>query len=516
MPFNNRWRIDGYLTTKTPLHIGNGFTTTHPDLNDENGPIEITAVETDSNGRAYIPGTTIKGNLRSWFERSNVGSSITDQLFGSRETDEENAVGGKAEFWNTYARTSQNIEYSAAYWKPYRLTDITVSVSIDRDTRTAAEKKLFHYEFVPPGIVFEISISVQDADDDEVACLLYVLQNGFSGNNPIAIGASTGNGCGVLEWNLKDISKIDPVGIQKWIDEGSTTVGLNALMPLSSEERTDLIQKADSKKIVTPDTSLGVGLKLNFKGLFLVNDPSRVKKDETAAHMPRINHEGKIVLPAESFRGAFRSQTERIIRTIGGSACNPSVLSERNRPCTISKIQELQEKLCPACQVFGGTGWKSSVSFNDFVMCNDKEPITQEFVAIDRFTGGGADGLKFNAKAVPEPELEGIIYIDMDRINPCGLGMLTLTFRDLIEGDITFGFGSSKGYGACTAEIIDITIPSVLPYEWRDFIEQNEIDFESLKSSNSTDINESRRVFLNACVEEFRTTISKTQEVLHA
>ncbi len=515
MPFNNRWRIDGYLTTKTPLHIGNGSTTTHPDLNDGDNPIEITAVETDSNGRAYIPGTTIKGVLRSWLEKNWPNRTTTEELFGSRKTDKENAVGGKAEFWNAYAMTSQDIEYSATYWKPDRLTDITVSVSIDRDTRTAVEQKLFHHEFVPPGIVFEISVSIQDADDDEVACLLYVLQNGFSGNNPIVMGASTGNGWGVLEWKLKDISKIDPISIQKWLDEGSTAVGLNALMPLSPEERRNLIRQVDSKKIVTPDTHLGIRLKLSFKGLFLVNDPSRVRKDETADHVPRINHEGKIVLPAESFRGAFRSQAERIIRTLGGRACNPSVPFEKTLPCTISKIEEL-ETLCPACQVFGGTGWKSSISFNDFIMSNEKEPITQEFVAIDRFTGGGAEHLKFNAEAVPEPELEGIIHIDMARINPCGLGILALAFRDLIEGDITFGFGSSKGYGACTAEIMDVSLPSVLPDEWYKFIGQLGIEFEALKSHKGADINEGRRVFLNACVEEFRTTISKTQEVLHA
>lgn len=510
MPFDNRWRIDGYLTTRTPLHIGSGSAITHADLKAANELVDITAVETDSNGRAYIPGTSIKGNLRSWFEKSGIDSTITEQLFGSRKTDAEKAVGGKAEFWNAYALTSQDNKYSAAYWRPDRLTDITVSVSIDRCTRTAVEQKLFHHEFVPPGITFEMSISLQDVSDEDIATLLCALQNGFSGNDPITMGASTGNGWGRFDWKLKGIARIDKAGVKKWLHEGAAAVGLNALMPLPEEKRRDLMDKVDKMEIVPPDTRLKIGLRLKFKGLFLVNDPSRVKEGETADHMPRLNHEGKVVLPAESFRGALRSQAERIIRTVGGQACGPS------GPCkAISRIEELLN-LCPACQVFGGTGWKSSISFHDFVMCDDKEPIIQEFVAIDRFTGGGAEHLKFNAEAVPDPELEGKVSIDMDRINPCGLGILILAFRDLIEGDITFGFGASKGYGACTAEIMDINIPSNLPEEWSNFIDRLGIELETLKGSVGTDINENSRVFLNACVEEFRKTISETQEVLHA
>jgi hypothetical protein len=38
--------------------------------------------------------------------------------------------------------------------------------------------------------------------------------------------------------------------------------------------------------------------------------------------------------------------------------------------------------------------------------------------------------------------------------------LLVLLLRDLIEGDITFGFGSAKGYGACRARI-SACIPDV-------------------------------------------------------
>ncbi len=77
-------------------------------------------------------------------------------------------------------------------------------------------------------------------------------------------------------------------------------------------------------------------------------------------------------------------------------------------------------------------------------------------MAIDRFTGGAAPGLKFDADYADRPRLTGKIRVDLDRIEPWALGLLALTFRDLIEGDITFGFGASKGYGICQATIISI------------------------------------------------------------
>ncbi|MDH3348122.1 MAG: hypothetical protein OEM02_08485 [Desulfobulbaceae bacterium] len=39
------------------------------------------------------------------------------------------------------------------------------------------------------------------------------------------------------------------------------------------------------------------------------------------------------------------------------------------------------------------------------------------------------------------------------RLPDWGLGLLTLVLWDLRAGDLTFGFGVSKGYGSCRAEI---------------------------------------------------------------
>lgn len=74
----------------------------------------------------------------------------------------------------------------------------------------------------------------------------------------------------------------------------------------------------------------------------------------------------------------------------------------------------------------------------------------QEFVAIDRFTGGAKDQAKFNALALYRPVLEGCLRVHTPALSQNGWALLALTLRDLKEGDITFGFGAAKGYGTCT------------------------------------------------------------------
>lgn len=453
MSFGKQWRIDGLLTTKTSCHIGDGGTTCHPALKDGDGPedkIDITAVVRDSNGRAYIPGTSIKGNIRSWLKKRSFDPSIVEVLFGSQEADKDDAVGGKAEFWNAYAQ-DQNVSYDSPYWRPERLTDVTVSVSIDRRTKTAIDQKLFHQEFVPPGVTFGMTIIVQDAEKNEIEHLLYALKHGFWDDNPIVMGAFTGNGWGKFHWELKSISRMDREDVANWLKSDAPGIGCDAALPLTEQERQELFDGLNAINHAAADNLLKIPLRLNFTSPFLVNDPGRVD-DNTADHVPRRNHQGKIILPAESFRGAFRSQAERIIRTLYNHACSP------DKPCNAIKSVCEVKNLCLACQLFGASGWKSPVSFTDFVQCNEEKCLTQEFVAIDRFTGGGAEHLKFNAQSVFRPMLEGAITVDTEKIEPWGYGLLALTFRDLVEGDITFGFGAAKGYGVCETDMIDIPI----------------------------------------------------------
>ena len=68
---------------------------------------------------------------------------------------------------------------------------------------------------------------------------------------------------------------------------------------------------------------------LQFDGPFLVNDSRFQAKENDPDLRPRKTPDGKIVLPASSIRGAFRSQAERICRTIGKSCLHPRNLKAK-------------------------------------------------------------------------------------------------------------------------------------------------------------------------------------------
>ncbi len=106
----------------------------------------------------------------------------------------------------------------------------------------------------------------------------------------------------------------------------------------------------------------------------------------------------------------------------------------------------------------------------------------QEFIAIDRFTGGGIEGRKYNAEGARSQAaglvLKGQLRVDAARLERAGggiecLGLMALTLRDVAEGDVTFGWGSARGYGAVkrlTARLDDAPPWADLPEAWRSTI----------------------------------------------
>ena len=463
MSWQNRWKITATLTTASPLHIGGDLPVKkdiYPMADRKiKETVDVTAVVTGGKdgGQAYLPGSTIKGNLRAWMQANGCKEAVVEQIFGSRHDGKDVRLGGKAEFHDAFFVGSAPPGFGdnpPPYWDKDRLTAIAASTAIDRQTGTAVDKKLFHLEYVPKGVAFTLCITGQDLTLDEVAALAHALDQGFDvrRERPVSLGASTADGWG--RFRLKDlkICRLTPAGVNKWLEK---PVGAGYGIPDSHYE--DVTAVVRQKGLIWgfgAETSprLVIDLVLSFDGPFLVNDQSKSKKvlkDEHQADFnPRRNEQGEVVLPSASFRGAFRSQAERILRTIGAHACTPA------DPCTPIHAQGGEKSLCLACRLFGASGWRTAVEVSPFTLerCK-KNDFTQEFVAIDRFTGGARDGAKFNAKAVLSPVFRGKMTIDLQR---CGedwaLGLLALTLRDLCEGDITFGYGAAKGYGTCTAE----------------------------------------------------------------
>ncbi len=485
--------IEGRLTTHTPLRVGDGGVRCEKDVRDKSGKTEfdVSTIALDLNERPYIPGPTLKGNIREWAD-GRIDQAAFETLFGREDVGGHNGIAGKAEFWNApcLKLDTSSIE-KIMKWTPYpdanRYTGIVASTAINRRTRTVREKKLFHQEYVLAGVSFEVRITGQDEDGDSIKgddCIIELLSPMEAFNRDfITLGSHTDDGWGRLRWKTQAIKRIDREGLAAWISRGSPGAGCEMLEALPPEKMLELeaeARKRLNERIADGNRShLTIDLRLRFEEHFGVNDPYRTGKaadrtdeDNGSDHAPLRDMDGRPILPGRSIRGAIRSRAEAILRTMderlnagrGGKkvACHPD---DPDDCCEgIHEIGEV-ENLCLACRVFGAAGWRSTFKRADFSSTGGMETPRQEFVAIDRFTGGGADKKKFNAESFHRPELRGAIGFDLARLEKRGadvwaLGLIALTLRDLVEGDIHLGFGASKGYAAVRAEIERIGLPS--------------------------------------------------------
>lgn len=502
MTFENRWQIRGTLTTRTPLQIGCGKLTQRGELavEDEGGSpgtrrAEVSSVSLDYFGRPCIPGSALRGALRAFLEEHGRGDrEHLDELVGRKDAERTQALGGKLHFWDARFDSSLELCTPPPYWDPGHLAGVKTGVALNRRTRTAQEHKLFYHEQVPPGVSFEVEITGEDLSHSQVEEVLFALasfNHGYSG-----LGASRSDGAGSLTWNVTSIGRLQRQDVNFWLK--SAGGGLENREPpewrsLPEEDRNFMQEAVDRRlEALRAGPSISFNLEFNFDGNFLVNDPSRAKSkteggdsgpekaEERPDHAPLLDTRGRPLLPASSVRGALRAQAERIVRTIAqdpSAACQdvPSGVEAGDSvrtPCSLGqtaaaeKLNGKVSALCHVCRLFGAPGWRTLVQVSDFEANGPSacgQEFSQEFVAIDRFTGGAKKQAKFNAHSFYKPCLSGTLSVDLSRLQKVdgekwALGLMFLLLRDLSEGDIPMGFGAAKGYGTlcCTVKNIEI------------------------------------------------------------
>jgi CRISPR/Cas system CSM-associated protein Csm3 (group 7 of RAMP superfamily) len=490
-----RHYIHGILETRSPLHIGDGFSTERLELLNEqtNQPVEINSLTKDCRGSPYLPGSALKGVLRAW-AYSHFDTSVHGQLealFGSQrrnkaasndtsDQSEEMYRRGKVSFLdsmleNTSRQSYADPEHEPPYWCSKSQTAVQTNVRIDRKTRTALDQHLAHYEYNPAGLQFNVELIAHDLSDEALGLLLVCLK-GFNHSEPIQLGGNTSNGWGHANWTLGKVESIGKAELEAW---------LNASQPSTVPEPTSISQDDLQKYMASfqPQARpyVHIDLEVQFTSPFLVNDPAEVARRDkvdakavTPQHIPLVTVTGQPRLPSESLRGALRSQAERILLTLQPHWEAKVIATGKDEP--ILKRGECFTSLPLTSQLFGASGWRAPLHIHEPTFIEDSGLFQQEFVAIDRFTGGGADQLKFNAEARLEPRYKVRLSIDLNRVSPAALGLLAYTLRDLCEGDIALGWGSSKGYGSCCAVVTNVNSKGRLP---ADIMYLSEVDIDS-------------------------------------
>lgn len=443
-----RWRITGTFTTRAPMHVGNGALTSRESLKDKadnNQPCDVQAVVKDHANRPCIPGTALKGVLRAWAERFFLTEDDRNKLrspkkeafsegalrflriFGREITDRTPRAeieSGWAEFGTVtfVALGAHDYAEHVPYWCARTLTGVASNVCIDRDTGAARANKLFFQEFVPEGVAFTVDIRATRLSPGDVALLLAALEGAGHDTHPYQFGANGADGWGRGDWELTNVQNRLPG--KEWADAIETVRPLRPT-PGAASNHEPLV------------------LALDFQGPFLVNDASHAHQKTNegeelpkgAAHfVPLTRADGAPWLPASSFRGALRARAEFLLRSAReGATGDPN----DEKPNADGPIERL----------FGTTRRAARLRIDEPEVTDCGTIGEQDFVAIDRFTGGAADKALFRAKHVLKPKFRIRLSLDTDDLKGEDRGLLAAALRDVCRGAVTFGFGGAKGYG---------------------------------------------------------------------
>ena len=472
---SKRLTITGTLQAQMPLHVG-GL----PDNPEEDMPLAK-----NGRGELYVPGTSLAGVFRAWMERHFNQTQILDELWGFQETpkNHEKPKGTASRLFVEEAKITLPKGLPEELWD---------SVGIERRWGTAAEGKKFDRTVLPKGtqldLCLQIDLPKETAQENTIRAMLGYLIKALEAGQMV-LGAATTRGLGqvkLLSPQLREVDWTDKTAILQWLKNNCIINNLDY----------NLLIEADKNLVCRPPEILHVTIDWTPVGPLM----TKASYDGMAVDMlPKVSgfDGGKIalVLPGSGLKGAFRSQAERIVRTVFKSTdLSEDWLEQVQVPLVdylfgsakqasqnVEEFKEVKEpqpvapgKACLTVQTCYATNaicsteqWQhieaaqtsetSNPLYEAFKGANlRKSPYFEQgfHVGIDRWTGGAAEGFLYSAIEPFGVTWEPIkMRLDLsDHRLPCelqnsALVLLLLLLRDLSEQRLPIGFGVNRGYG---------------------------------------------------------------------
>ena len=176
---------------------------------------------------------------------------------------------------------------------------------------------------------------------------------------------------------------------------------------------------------------------------------------------------GNPVIPGSSIKGVVRSRFEAILRTLSVPVCD--IFNKSDETCTsqafITKIQkdkgktdaekaqDLYNRSCTVCQLFGGRAIAGKLRFKDCSYIGEKCAYeNRDGVGIDRDTGAAKRGAKYNFEIIPKGSRFDFMLIaeNLDEAQKPYLNFILdmLEGKGITEGDyIAIGGKTTRGMG---------------------------------------------------------------------
>ena len=454
-------KISGKLQAKTALHFGGNEINVDTD----------SALAVNGRGDYYLAGTSLTGLLRAWMTlaiNEHITQSDIDSLWGFQAGD--------------LGHASFIIVEDGVIKLPVGLTtEVRDGVGIDRALGTAADKQKYDREILPKGSAIELQLTVERCDrksdaqwSQEKYLLAEVLQAWQ--NQELRIGGGKTRGLGkvqLIDLKIHEEDLLTPQGILNVLrgDAGSQ-IKLETLSSLNN-----LIAKPAQLTITIDWKPLTpVMLKSEAEGIAVDILPLVSGNDNGLS----------LLISGSAIKGVLRSQGEKIVRTVCGYDLPDNFLTQ-------VQVQLVKTLFGSAAEIDEGTqqGYQgalavddcyANVSFttqqwNNIKTAKDSPELLRALqnagltsaqqafhVAIDRWTGGAADGALYSVLEPMGIEWSPLeLTLDLDRLKRDTddnylprIALLFLVLRDLMNRRIPIGFGTNRGMGDLEIEKITV------------------------------------------------------------
>lgn len=449
-----RWKISGTLIAKTPIHVGGVGGDADTDL----------ALAVNGRGNYYIPGTSLAGAFRGWMD-SLLGDENKGQIkdiWGDHESDQHGA---------------SFIIIDDAEITGNKTIEIREGVGINRQTGTAADRFKYSRAILPKGVKVPLNITFDSQNGEPPAELWQLLQAIERGD--IRIGAAKTRGLGRVQLHNPKIEKQslnNAEGLFDALINGGKT-----------QNWTNIKDKHEYK---APEN-------LSVEIAWKPRDPVMVKAegDGIAIDMlplvSQVDSGVRFVIPGSSIKGVLRAHAERIVRTVRqidisdvqfdkqlqvslvdvlfGSAEKNLGKSNNGKSKYNGQIGMLSIDDCYATIPMSEAAWSNVENATEMsqnlknklqkVVGGNGNPYEKlqpaMHVAVDRWTGGAADGMLYSVLEPIGVEWEAIgLQVDLARLNKYhedllqpAIALLLFVLRDFANRKIPIGYGTNRGMG---------------------------------------------------------------------
>lgn len=400
--------IRANLKNESPLLIGKGA--------GESTDIEVMQLP---DGRPYIPASSMAGCLKQFMIDHGM-TSDHNYLWGRTGKEEKNPL-------QSHFRIDDLIPDTTT------IGDITMrdGVKINHKTGTAEDKKKYDYRIVEPGLVFPFQAEITIRNKmkiEEVALFVAHLKDSlmFKG---FRIGALTNTGFGKFE--CLDFS------------------AHQFTFPKNADAWFEFI---DSGKIIEPKMELAEPSTILQPGSFSIEAIFSLKTSliigaygikSTEPDKSQLKSRDRHVLPGKSIRGAIRHRAIKILNT----------LETGNAEDQVNDLFGIVD------EENGKKAQKGRLRVEEYIFKeNEVEPMLQNRIRVDRFTGGVIDGALFNSEPVWTKGQEAIklTFTILKEALLEEKKLLLLLLKDLWLEDLAIGGEKNIGRGILIGQEAEI------------------------------------------------------------